>query len=304
MTIITHNTNQAVGLAAMLMLTACQSTDKQTQTDSITITQEQRSPANIIAQAGKDDWRLVAADNMLKITLPTGPVYVELNPLLAPGHVDNIKALAREGFYQGLNMYRFVEGFVAQGGDQDDKKQPVDGKKSIAAEFFYTTSEALTITELGLDDGYAPRTGFLNGFAVAQSEDGKRTWQTHCPGTFAMARQNSADSGGSEFYFTLTAQRYLDLNTTVFGRVLAGMEHVQRLHRTPTAGQAFNPIVAVEVLTDTQDKQRFMVFNTQSEAFLALIAARQNRPEAWFLHQANHTDVCAITVPVKAFIDD
>ncbi|WP_241566332.1 peptidylprolyl isomerase [Pseudoalteromonas sp. R3] len=144
----------------MLTLAACQSTDRQVQTDGITITQEQRSPASIIAQADKDDWRLVAADNMLKITLPTGPVYVELNPLLAPGHVDNIKALAREGFYQGLNMYRFVEGFVAQGGDQDGKREPVNGKKSIAAEFFHTSDEALTITELGLNDGYAPAQAF------------------------------------------------------------------------------------------------------------------------------------------------
>ncbi|WP_010382779.1 peptidylprolyl isomerase [Pseudoalteromonas rubra] len=290
----------------LLALTACQATDKLAQTDSVDVPQATPAPAEIIAQAGDADWRSVPLEHILKITLPTGPVYVELNPQLAPGHVENIKALAREDFYRDLTIYRFVEGFVAQGGDQSDEKRPLKGSKSIPAELFLATAEPQEITPLNLLDGYAPRTGFLNGFAVAQNDKGTRTWQTHCPGTFAMARQNSADSGGSEFYFTLTAQRYLDLNTTVFGRVLAGMEHVQRLHRQPEENQPFNPILGVEVLADIQrtDKQRFRVFNTQSDAFRALIAARKNRPEAWFLHQANHTDVCAVSVPIEAFTDD
>ncbi|WP_206074676.1 peptidylprolyl isomerase [Pseudoalteromonas rubra] len=307
MTIITRKATK-LSMAAMLLLTltACQSSLEQAITDKTSSALTGLSPADIIAHASETDWRIVEPEQILKITLPGGPVYVELNPELAPGHVSNIKALAREGFYQGLSIYRFVEGFVAQGGDQSDEKRPVNGKKTIPGEFYLETATPLEITGLNLVDGYAPRSGFLHGFAVAQNDEGTRTWQTHCPGAFAMARQNDADSGGTEFYFTLSAQRYLDLNTTVFGRVLAGMEHVQRLHRQPQGRLPFNPILAVEVLADIEktDKQRFRVFNTESRAFRALIAARKNRPEAWFLHQANHTDVCAINVPVQAFTGD
>ncbi|TMP81261.1 peptidylprolyl isomerase, partial [Pseudoalteromonas ruthenica] len=127
-----------------------------------------------------------------------------------------------EKFYDGLRIYRFVEGFVAQGGDQGEPKKLSKAKRAVDAEFFYTSKNRLPITSLKMIDGYAPVTGFLDGFAVAQSADGKNTWQTHCPGIFAMARGNEINSGGTEFYITLAPVRYLDRNITVFGRVLHG----------------------------------------------------------------------------------
>ena len=60
-----------------------------------------------------------------------------------------------------------------------------------------------------------------------------------------MARGNDVDSGGTEFYVTLTPQRYLDKNTTVFGQLIAGMEHIQKLDRAPTADKPFNLIKQV-----------------------------------------------------------
>ncbi|WP_252181623.1 peptidylprolyl isomerase, partial [Pseudoalteromonas sp. S407] len=55
----------------------------------------------------------------MMITLATGIVYLEVNPELAPAHVERLRSLASQGFYRGLSMYRFVEGFVAQGGAGD-----------------------------------------------------------------------------------------------------------------------------------------------------------------------------------------
>ncbi|WP_440053652.1 peptidylprolyl isomerase [Pseudoalteromonas sp. T1lg65] len=258
-----------------------------------------KSPSEIIATATAQDWQQLDPENILQIDLPTGPVYIALNPQLAPGHVNNIKALAREGFYSDLSMYRFVENFVAQGGDMKDSKQPKQGKKAIPQEFFYTSKAELAITPINSVDGYASRTGFLNGFAVAQNQAGTKTWMTHCVGSFAMARSNDVNSGGTEFYITLTPQRYLDKNTTVFGQLLAGMEHVQKLDRAPTEGQPYNTIHGVSVLADNKSKVSFKRLKTDTKLFEQLIAARKNRAGEWFVDRPNHTDVCSVPVPVE-----
>ncbi len=262
----------------------------------------QPTAAQIINQATQQQWRLVDADNIIKITLPTGAAYIELNPLLAPKHTQNIKQLAREGFYKNLNVYRFVEGFVAQGGDESGKKPVKSAVKAIPAEFYLTTSSPVNITELDHNDGYAPITGFLNGFAVAQNDAQTQMWQVHCNGIFAMARDNDINSGGTEFYVTIgQGPRYLDRNITVFGRVLEGMEHFNRLSRTNTKNTVFNPITDLQVLADIsqQDNSQFKVMRTDSNAFLALIKARQNRSEAWFVETPNYVDVCGMPIPTK-----
>lgn len=260
-----------------------------------------RSPHEIVGEAPKEAWRKVNNEEVLKIELETGAVYVELNSQFAPIHTFNIKQLAREKFYDGLNMYRFVEGFVAQGGNKSGDKTPSVAKKTLPAEFFYKTDERLPITSLEMIDGYAPVTGYLNGFAVAQTTNGTSTWQTHCTGVFAMARSNDANSGGTEFYITMAPIRYLDRNITVFGRVLDGMEHVYRLMRKPEPGKVFNPILGVRVLSDIQeqDKTQFLVFNTEHSEFKAFIESRKNRPEAWFIERPNYTDVCSVDIPTR-----
>ncbi|MEM1506547.1 hypothetical protein RG959_24725, partial [Domibacillus sp. 8LH] len=81
-------------------------------------------------------------------------------------------------------------------------------------------------------------------------------------------------------------------NITVFGRVLEGMEHFNRLSRTSTKNTVFNPITDLQVLADIsqQDNSQFKVMRTDSNAFLALIKARQNRSEAWFVETPNYVD--------------
>ncbi|CCQ11684.1 Peptidyl-prolyl cis-trans isomerase [Pseudoalteromonas luteoviolacea B = ATCC 29581] len=265
-----------------------------------------KSPYEIISTAPQSDWRVVENDNVLRLTLPTGHVYVELNPALAPSHADNMKKLAREGFYQGLSVYRFVEGFVAQGGDMEDKKEPKTAKKAIKAEFALETKAPLAITKMPYSDGYAAVTGFHNGFAVAQNQMGTKTWQVHCTGVFAMARGDGPDTGGTEFYVALAPQRYLDLNITVFGRVLEGMEHVQKLDRVASETGSFNPITDVVVLSDVkhQDPSHFRVMDTKSSSFKQLITARANRPEAWFLAKPNFVDVCSVGVPTERIVEN
>ncbi|WP_289098333.1 peptidylprolyl isomerase [uncultured Pseudoalteromonas sp.] len=263
---------------------------------------QKRSAGEIIKTANSSEWRKVSAENVIKLTLPTGAAYIELNDTLAPIHANNMRQLAKEGFYQGLSVYRFVEGFVAQGGDVSENKPVKNAKKGLPAEFYLRTETPLVITELKGPDGYAAKTGFLNGFAVAQNQSQTETWQVHCPGVFAMARGNDINSGGTEFYVTIgNSQRYLDRNITVFGRVLEGMEHFNLLQRKATEGQAFNPITDMQVLADIKDtdKSEFRVMKTDSNAFKDLIEARKNRVEAWFVESPDFIDVCAMPIPTE-----
>jgi peptidylprolyl isomerase len=268
--------------------------------------QKVSAPADIIANAPNEHWRKLNPENTLYLELERGTVIIELNPLLAPLHVENIKKLAREGFYKNLNIYRFVEGFVAQGGDVTETKKPKVGKLAIKAEFYKTTHTELAITLVDDKDGYAKRTGFLNGFSVAQNAHGTQTWQTHCPGTFAMARGDSANSGGTEFYVALGAIRYLDHNITSFGRVISGMEYILKLDRNPkddseASLKAYNIIKDIKVAADHLKDTPLVIdiMKTDSDSFKELIKARRNRPEPWFLATPNYTDICSVSVPVR-----
>jgi peptidylprolyl isomerase len=284
----------------LCLLGACTSTSIAPSKITPSTTKMPLSASQIIERAGKEEWRLVDSENIIKVFLPTGAVYIELNPLLAPKHVKQIKLLAREGFYKNTNVYRFVEGFVAQGGDNSGKKEIKTASEILPAEFYLTTSTPLFVTELE-GDGYAPVTGFINGFAVAQNEARTQTWQVHCSGVFAMARDSNVDSANTEFFITLGQNsRYLDKNITVFGKVLEGMEHVNRLAREPSEGMLFNPITDIRVLADiTNDSSEFKVMKTNSISFKQLIKARKNRTESWFVQSYNYVDVCAMPIPSK-----
>lgn len=278
-----------------VLMTALTGCAQHSQTTAIAV-----SASDVIKNAKAHEWQTVSTQNILKITLPTGSAYIKLNPELAPKHTAHIKELAREGFYKDTSVYRFVEGFVAQGGDSSGNKKIQTANKTVPAEFYLETTQPLKITELK-GDGYAPVTGFLNGFAVAQNQTHTQTWQVHCNGVFAMARDNDINSASTEFFVTIgQGPRYLDKNITVFGRVLEGMEHFNRLQRTPTDGVAFNPITNVQVLADVKnDKSVFKVMKTDSVSFKQLIDARKNRTEPWFVQSYNYVDVCAMPIPTK-----
>ena len=74
-------------------------------------------------------------ENTLNVELSTGPVTIELLPDLAPKHVEQIKALAREGFYDGVVFHRVIDGFMAQGGDPTGTGSGGSKRPNIPAEF-------------------------------------------------------------------------------------------------------------------------------------------------------------------------
>ena len=118
-----------------------------------------------------------------------GEIRIEFFPVDAPKTVENFVTLAKKGFYDGLAFHRVVPGFVAQGGDQKGDGTGGPGYK-IKAEF---------------------------------------NKQKHLRGAVAMARSQHPDSAGSQFYICFAPQPSLDGQYTVFGRVVTGMDLVDKI---------------------------------------------------------------------------
>ncbi len=130
------------------------------------------------------------ADETLTLTLEGGDVVIKLRPDLAPGHVERITSLAREGFYDGVVFHRVIPGFMAQGGDPTGTGMGGSELPDIKAEF---------------------------------------NAEPHVRGVCSMARAMNPDSANSQFFICFDDATFLDRQYTVWGVVESGMEHVDAL---------------------------------------------------------------------------
>ena len=265
-----------------------------------------RGPAQIIAEAAPEDWRALDPENLLVIELVRGSVIVALSEKLAQNHTTQIKALAREGFYDGLSFYRVIDGFVAQGGDAFETRNIKTAQKTLDAMFDQPLTAHMGFAPIKDADGYAAQVGFLDGQPVGADAGGATIWGLHCTGAMAMARNVEKNTGGTEFYITLQPQRYLDRNLTVFGNVVEGMEHLQALRRvqppeTPEDDLG-ETIISMRVAADLPEAERpaLEIMRTDNATFAAYVEARRNRPEDFFYFRPDHADVCALTIPVRS----
>ena len=131
------------------------------------------------------------AASTLTLTLSSGgDVVIRLRPDLAPGHVERITSLAREGFYDGVVFHRVIPGFMAQGGDPSGTGSGGSKLPDLKAEF---------------------------------------NAEKHVRGTCSMARTNSPNTANSQFFICFADSSFLDKQYTVWGQVESGMEHVDAL---------------------------------------------------------------------------
>jgi peptidylprolyl isomerase len=132
-------------------------------------------------------------DNVLYLDLSGGGrVTIRLMPQWAPDHVERIKTLARQGFYDGVIFHRVIDGFMAQTGDPTGTGQGGSQLPDLKAEF---------------------------------------NSMPHLRGTVSMARTNDPNSANSQFFIMFYPRFSLDHKYTVFGRVISGMEYVDRIQR-------------------------------------------------------------------------
>jgi cyclophilin family peptidyl-prolyl cis-trans isomerase len=154
-------------------------------------------------------------ENTLYMELKDGRVVIELLPDLAPRHVERVKTLARQGFYDGIVFHRVIEGFMAQGGDPTGTGTGGSDLGNLPAEF-------------------TRQRGFVRG-------------------TVGAARTADPNSANSQFYIMFAPAPHLDGQYTIWGQVTEGMEFVDNIKRgSGGSGMVSNPdkIVSVKVAAD------------------------------------------------------
>ena len=133
----------------------------------------------------------MADANTLTLTLSSGgDVVIKLRPDLAPGHVERIATLAREGFYDGVKFHRVIPGFMAQGGDPTGTGMGGSKLPDLKAEF---------------------------------------NNERHVRGACSMARAQNPNSANSQFFICFDDATFLDKQYTLWGQVESGMEYVDAL---------------------------------------------------------------------------
>ena len=295
----------AIGLAVMSVVTGHGA-------DSAT----PKSPtmADLLKASKPGDWRQLDPENTLYMDLTAGRVIIELAPTFAPKHVANVKALAREHYYDGLAILRAQENYVVQWGDPEAEKPALARKiktarPTLAPEFDRTWEDSLGFTRLPDGDVYAPEVGFASGFPIARDPKAGRTWLIHTYGMVGAGRDVALDSGGgAELYVCIgQAPRNLDRNVTLLGRVIQGMELLTTLPRG-TAAMGFYerpeqrvPIKSLRVVADVPVAERIPLelLRTDTVLFQQLVESRRNRRDEWYHVPAGRIDISAVPLPVR-----
>jgi peptidylprolyl isomerase len=263
----------------------------------------------VLAASSPADWRPLDPENTLYVELPAGRVVIELAPAFAPVHVNNIKSLARAGYFNGLAVIREQDNYVAQWGDAEHRHPLPAGIGKTAPEFDSPIVPGMAFTLLPDGDVYAPEVGFSGGFPAARSTALHRTWLAHCYGMVGVGRDLDAESGsGAEMYVVIGhAPRHLDRNVALVGRVLKGMELLSGLPRGSEAMGFYSktetalPIKSIRVAADVPASQRtnLEVIRTDTATFAALVESRRNRPEEFFKVPAGRIDLCNVPIRVR-----
>ncbi len=155
--------------------------------------------------------------NTLFMDLKDGRVVIRLRPDLAPKHVERVKQLTREGFYNGTPFHRVIDGFMAQGGDPTGTGTGGSKLPDLPAEF--TTA-----------------TKFLRG-------------------TIGAARTSNPNSANSQFYICFAPASNLDGQYTIWGQVISGMENVDKIKRGSGGNgivQGPDKIIRMQVAADAK----------------------------------------------------
>ncbi len=164
--------------------------------------------------------KAMAADleNTLYMDVPAGRVVIEMRPDLAPATVAQIKTLVRQGFYDGIVFHRVIDGFMAQTGDPKGDGTGGSGHK-LKAEF---------------------------------------SNEKHMRGVVSMARASDPNSADSQFFIMFAPAPSLDNQYTIWGKVTAGMEYIDKIKKGESArnGTVTNPdkITKMQVAADAEKK--------------------------------------------------
>jgi cyclophilin family peptidyl-prolyl cis-trans isomerase len=149
-------------------------------------------------------------ENTLVMETTKGRVVIKLRPDLAPGHVERLKTLSRQGFYDGIVFHRVIDGFMAQVGCPHGTGTGGSDLPDLKAEF---------------------------------------NAEPHVRGICSMARSSNPNSANSQFFIVFDDARFLDKQYTAWGEVVEGMENVDKIKRGEPVRDP-DSIVSMKVMAD------------------------------------------------------
>ncbi len=247
------------------------------------VAQDTPPPAPATAlPAATSDWRVIAPENLLVIDTSRGRVLVELSPEIAPLHVDRIRLLAGNGFFDNLLWHRVIDQFMAQTGDPLGSGEGQSAYPDLKAEFLFRRGPSLPFTPVATPAG--AQIGFVGSLPIqtlpdsylGTSADGMVSgWALYCPGVAGMARDEGNDTANSQFFLMRQPYPSLDKRYTVWGRVVAGLDVVRSLKAgTDASGMVTEPdrMQRVRVASTLPEAERpvVQIVDTRSPLFRAL----------------------------------
>lgn len=249
-------------------------------------------------------WREVEPERLLVVDTGKGRILVEMNPDIAPLHVERIRRLAGEGFYDGAKWHRVIDGFMAQTGDPTGTGEGASAYENLPGELTFRRGPDSSFVPVARPAG--AQSGFMDTVPVitqpdaylARSHDGRvHGWATYCQGVAGMARGDAEDSANSQFFLMRAPYPSLDKRYSVWGRVLDGQSVVDALEAgTLPSGTVAQPDVMLRVRTADQmtaaERPQISVRDTRSAVF---------QQEAERVRQARGADfsVCDVTIAVR-----
>ena len=278
------------------------------------------SQADIIKQSSPSDWRRLDPENTVVMEISGQSVIMELAPRFAPKHTANIRILTREGYYTGSAVVRVQDNYVTQWADPADEEKEKDKLKSLGSALatlpaeFSIPFKGLPLTRFKDSDGWAPVSGFVNGMPVAADPGKNKAWLAHCYGAVGAARSTQPDSSNGTSLYAINGQapRALDLNITVVGRIVKGMDVLSSMPRGPGAmgfydkPEAYVPITRARMLADipAAEQPHIEIMRTDTSTWRNLVEASRHAIGGWAVHSALHSNICNRSVPTRAIQKD
>lgn len=258
-------------------------------------------------------WRDVDQDNLLYINTTQGLIVVEFAPEFAPKHVEQIKTLAGQEFYDQIIFHRVIDEFMNQTGDPTGTGTGDSSLPDIPGEFTFRRDPSMAVSLLGRrpvnprnPNAGAIDVGFYKGFPVATNPvqqaaltaDGKvEAWGLHCSGVTSMARSADPNSANSQFFLMRGTAGWLDKQYSVWGNTVWGHENLTKFAigtKGEDAGFVPDQMETVRLGSDLPEEEqlKIQVLKTEGPAWRLYLNGQQT-PEGAY------PDICDIRVPTR-----
>lgn len=245
--------------------------------------------------APAEAWRDVDPENLMVIDTKYGDIGVELYPEIAPKHVEQIKALIRDDFYNNVVFHRVIDGFMNQTGDGSNGDGTGDSDMpNIPAEFTFRRGAEMPFTLISatkMGEGEVG-VGFYKGLPIASqptseaanSKEGDKkvsAFGLHCKGVTSMARTSDPNSANSQFFLMRAQAQHLDTQYSIWGNTVMGYDLLEKpvvgtIGQVP--GWVPDRMNKVDIASDLpeEDRPHVQVLRTDHPAFQAWLRTQKN----------------------------